>query len=133
MIVVADDERAAARAVVGAAAVVLHPAAELGEDQDGDVVGGVVLAEVLLERGERRGQLGQQAVVARDFLGVVVVAAVLGVEDAGAEVGGVDPRDVAQRLADGAVRVRRPTRSRGSGRTFSMSAPERTPLPVWAR
>src|SRR3712207_7847441 len=36
--VVADDEGAAARAVVRARAVVLHPPTELGEHQDGDVV-----------------------------------------------------------------------------------------------
>src|SRR5205085_8661021 len=43
--VVADQEGAAAGAVVGPAAVVFDPPAELGEDHDAYVVGGVVVAE----------------------------------------------------------------------------------------
>src|SRR4051794_10998594 len=85
--VVADDERTAAGAVVGAAAVVFDPPAELGKDQDGDVVRRVVLAEVLQEGSQRTGQFGEQLRVAGQLLSVVVVAAMLRIEDACAQPG----------------------------------------------
>ena len=56
--VFSDDECAAARAVVSATPVVLDPATELGEYQDGHLVGCVVLAQVSQEVGDGGGQFG---------------------------------------------------------------------------
>ena len=103
--VLAEDEGSAPGAVVGAAAVVPDAAPELGEHQDGHVVRGVVLAQVLGEGGQRPGQLAEEPVVAGQLLGVVVVAPLLGVEDARPQPGGVHPGDVPQAAGDGAGAV----------------------------
>ena len=95
----------AAGAVIGAAGVVLDAPAELGEHQDRHLVRGVVLAQVLHEVAQRAGDLAQQPRVHRRLRGVGVVAAVLGVEDACAEAGGVYAGNVAQALGDGVVGV----------------------------
>ena len=50
--VLTNDECASARAVVCAAAVVLNPAAEFGEHEDGHLFGCIVLAEVGQEVGD---------------------------------------------------------------------------------
>ena len=53
----ADDERAAAGAVVSAGAVVADPAAELGEDHHNNVVSGIMLTQVVEEIGDGPGYL----------------------------------------------------------------------------
>ena len=98
---VADDEGAAAGAVVGAAGIVADAAPELGEDEHGDLGGGVVGAQVLEEGGDGAAQVLEQLGMVGHLVGMVVVAAVLGVEDAGAEAGQMDAGDVAQAAGDG--------------------------------
>ena len=98
--VLADDEGAAARTVVGTRAVVLHPPPELGEDEDRDLIGGVVLAQVGHKVGQRAGHVAQQRGVLLRLVRVRVPADVVGVEDARAHAGGVNARHIAQRLGD---------------------------------
>ena len=95
----------AAGAVVGAAGVVADAAAELGEDEHGHFGGGVVGAQVREEGGDGAAEVGEQLGMVGNLVGVVVVAALGGVEDAGAEPGEVDAGDVAQAVGNGAVAV----------------------------
>ena len=82
----ADHERSSARTVVGAGAVVLDATSKLGEDEDGDVVLTPMLAEVVVEVADSARHFVPELGMADYLTGVGVEAAVLGVEDAGAEV-----------------------------------------------
>ena len=93
---VSNDERTAARAVVAAAAVVPYAPSELGEHEHHNIVGSVVIPDVLEEVHYRAGKLGEQPGVSRHFVGVGVVAAVLGVDDSRSEVGEMHARGVAE-------------------------------------
>ena len=102
---VAEHESGSAGAVVGAGTVVMGPPAELGEHQDRDVVADVVLAEVVQEGVQALGNVLPQLVGHAGLVGVAVEAAVIDVEDAGAEVGHVHLGDALQLLGDGGVGV----------------------------
>ena len=102
---IADQEGHAASAVVGTGAIVVDPAAELGEHQHDDVVSGVILAQVVEEALLGLGDVGPQLVVHADLVGVAIEAAVVAVEDAGAQVGLVHLRDALQLGSDRGVRV----------------------------
>ena len=88
--VLAEDKGRAARAVVGAGAVVMDAASELGEHQQDDVVAHIVGLEVVHEGGDAFGDVLPQLVVHPGLVGVAVEAAVVAVEDARAKVGHVD-------------------------------------------
>ena len=102
---VADHEGRAAGAVVGAGAVVLDAAAELGEQHHDQVVTGVMLGQVIEEVADGGGHVGPQLGVHRRLVEVGVEAAVLRVEQLGAQVGQIDLRDVPQVLGDGGVSI----------------------------
>jgi hypothetical protein len=115
--------------VVGAGAVVVHPAAELGKEEHHHVVRGVVLPQVGVEVRDGLGRLGPQLGVGRPFVGVGIVAAVLGVEGASAQIGGEDFGDALQVLGDAGISVL----DAGpvlAGAALRMSAPRSTSLPV---
>ena len=101
----ADNKRAASGAVVGAAAVVLDSATELGENEHHHVVSGVVLVEVVEEVADRAGEVLKQLRMRRVLVGVCVVAAVAGIEDTCAKSGGMHPCDVSQALGYRVVAV----------------------------
>ena len=98
---VADDEGGAAGAVVGAGAVVADAPAEFRPDEYDGVVGDAVFVEVGHEVADRAGDLVPEAALHLDFVAVGVEAAVLGVVDAGAEVGGHYLGGVFEGLGDG--------------------------------
>ena len=102
---VADDEGAAAGAMVGAAGIVADAAAELGEDEHRHLGRGVVGAQILEEGGDGAAQVGEKLGMVGHLVGVVVVAAVRGVEDARAQPGQMDAGHVAQATGDGAVAI----------------------------
>ena len=102
---VADDEGGTARAVVGSGAVVPDAATELGPDEDDGVVGLAVFLQVGHEVADRAGNLIPQAAVDFHLIAVGVETAVLGVIDAGAEVGGHHLGGVFEGLGDGVVRI----------------------------
>ena len=85
----------------------MDTAAELGEDQQDDVVASVVFLEVVVEVGNRVGRLRPQAGVVGQLASVGVEAVVRsgGVEHAGSEAGQVRLRDVAHVLGHGVVAV----------------------------
>ena len=87
--IVANDKSHAPAAVVGAAAVVVHPAPELGEHQQGHIVAGVVLPQVVHKIGHRVGSVRPQLGVGRQFarVGVKAVVGRRGVQNARAEAG----------------------------------------------
>ena len=93
------------RAVVGAGAVVVGAASELGEEQHYHVVRGVVLSEVIEETLDGFGDVLPELVVHTGLVGVGVEGAVVAVEDAGAEPGLVNLRDSLELGGDGGVRI----------------------------
>ena len=91
--------------MIGAGTIVMGPPAELGEHQDGNVVADVMLAEVVQEGVQALGNVLPKLVGHAILVGVAVEAAVVDVEDAGAEVGHVHLGDALQLLGDGSVGV----------------------------
>ena len=91
--------------MVRAAAVVLNSASELGEHVHHHIVRGVVFVEVVEEVADCAGQVLQKLGMGWVFVGVRVIAAVAGVEDARAKPGGMHPGDVAQALRNGGITV----------------------------
>ena len=91
--------------MVGAGAVVLDAPAELGEHQDDGVLVLAVLFQVVHEVGYGYGDFAPQLGVGREFVGVGVEAAVLGVEDARSDVGEHDLGYVLHVLGYGVVGV----------------------------
>ena len=91
--------------MVGAGTIVMGPPSELGEHQDRNVVAGIVLAEVIQEGVQALGNVLPQLVGHASLVGVAVEAAVVDVEDAGAEVGHVHLSDTFQLFGDGGVGV----------------------------
>ncbi len=91
--------------MIGARAVVVDPAAELGEQQHDHVVGLIVLAQVGHERLDALAHGAPQIAVTRVLPGMRIEGAVVAVEDPGADVGDVNLRDALQFAGDRAVRV----------------------------
>ncbi len=103
-----DDEQRGRGAVVGAARGVLgDAAAELAEGQDRDAVGLAGVGQVLVERGDRVGELVEQGRVGAELVGVGVEAVERGVVDPRAEAGLDDLRDQFQPPRQAEVGVRR--------------------------
>ena len=96
----AEYEGAAAGAVVRAAAVVPHAAAELREDEHCDLFGGIVVLQVLEEVHDRAGELAQELRLGGVLVGVDVIATVLCVEDARPDPGQMHPGHVPQAPGD---------------------------------
>ena len=99
----AHHEGHAARAVVGARAVVDHAAAELREHEQHNVIAGLVIPQILHEGFNGVGHIGPQPGVVRGLVGVGVEAVVRGggKQDAGAELGQMGLGDVLHVLPDG--------------------------------
>ncbi len=102
-----DREGHAGGAVIGPGAVVGYAAAELTEEQQRDVVAGVVVAQVRHERVNRIGDVGQQRCVGLGLVGVRVEAVVRrsGVQNTGAESGQMGLGNVSHVLTDGRVGI----------------------------
>ena len=96
--VVADHEGHAAGAMVGPGAVVLDAPAELREEEERRIVACVVLVHVVHEVADGRREFRPQLVMSGELARVGVVAALLGVVDARAEVGKHHLRGVAEVL-----------------------------------
>ena len=94
-------------AVIGAGAVVGDATAKLGEQEQRDVVAGIVVAQVGEEGVDGVGHVGPQGGVGLRLVGVGVKAVVgrRGVEDASTEIGQVGLGDVLHVLADDGVGV----------------------------
>src|SRR5215831_16039040 len=90
----AHNKGAATRAMIRATAVILDTPSELGEYQDDDLICGIVLFQVLHKRFESAGEFPHQPWMRRDLAGMGVIAPMLGVEDARAQLGQVYPRHV---------------------------------------
>ena len=104
-----DDEDRRGRAVIGSLRrVFLNPAAEFAERQDGDAVALAGGRQVVVKRGNRIGELGQERRVRSELVGVGVEAVERCVEDAGAEVGLDDLRDQLETAGQAEIGVLRP-------------------------
>ena len=86
-------------------AVVLHPAAELGEHNHDQIIAGVMLFQVVEEVADGVGHIGPQLLMHGRLVEVGVERTVGGVEDLGTQVRQVYPRHVSQVLGDGSFRV----------------------------
>src|SRR5712691_9378531 len=86
-------------------AVIPDTPSELGEDQDNDLIRGVVLFQVLHKRVQGAREFSHQAWMRRDLTGMRVVAAVLGVENACAQPCQVHARHVPEAFSDGVFGV----------------------------
>ena len=103
-----DDEQRRGGAVVGPVRGVLRdPAAELAEGQQRDAVGLAGGGQVVVERGDRIGELGQERRVGAELVGVGVEAVERGVEDPGAEAGLDDLGDQLEPARQAEIRVLR--------------------------
>ena len=78
---------------------------KLGEHKHDDVIGYVVLPQVLEEAGDSLGDVFPQLVVHSKLVGVAVKATVVAIQDAGAQVGLVNLGNAPQLGRDGSVRV----------------------------
>src|SRR5215813_3529370 len=83
----AKDESAATRTVIRTTAVIPDAPSELGEHQDDDLIGGIVLFQVLHKRLQGTGEFPDQPWMRRDLAGMCVIAPVLGVENARTQPG----------------------------------------------
>src|ERR1700722_9530349 len=97
---VAEHERRAGGAVIGARPVVAHAAAELREHQDDHVVRMILLPQVGHERFKTLIDSGPKVLMKRSLTRVRVEAAVVAVEHAGAKVGAMRLSDTLQFAAD---------------------------------
>src|SRR2546426_499098 len=71
----ADDEGPAARAMIRATAVISDAPPKLGEDQDDDLICGIVLFQILHKRVQGPGEFAHQPWMRRDLSGMRVVTA----------------------------------------------------------
>src|SRR5207249_8031573 len=102
---VTEDEGWPGRTVVRPRAVVVDAAAELREQQDDDIVGVVVLAEVGHEGLETLAHGAPQLSVARVLAGVGIEASVITVEDPATQIGEMHLGDPAELAGDRGVGV----------------------------
>src|SRR2546428_14139850 len=91
--------------MIRATAIIPDTPPELGEDQDDDLICGVMLFQVLHKRVQGTGEFAHQAWMRRDLSGMRVIAAVLGVENACAQPCQVYPRHVPETFSDGVFGV----------------------------
>ncbi len=86
----AQYEGRAGRAVVGAGTIIPHPAPELREHDHYHVIVGIVFLQVGEEIADPGANIVPQAGVHPRLIGVGIEAAVVAVEDAGAQIGQMD-------------------------------------------
>ncbi len=101
----AEHERDAAGAVIGPRAIIPNAAPELREHQQDDVVGVLVLAQVLHEGVDTLGHGGPQIAVSGILPGMRVKGAVVAVEDPGAQIGEMHLGDALQLPRDRGIRI----------------------------